>query len=217
LIKSAANETKIGLDLGCGDGESIRWIDKYCQISVGIDHSIFELRSAIAKIQENQNITLINGDAEILPFKHNSFHLVFCGSILHHLPDYNLALAEVYKCMCDGGVLVATEPCAYNPFAMIRRKYFPSDIHTPDERPFPPNELIEAFNKVFDKVVYRRNYIFSINAGIVEKILGKKVASVYLKCFLAIDKILLGIPIVKNLCWRISIIGFKSQSGSELK
>jgi hypothetical protein len=125
------------------------------------------------------------------------------------LPDYNLSLSELYKSLDNDGIVMATEPCAYNPFAIIRRRYFPSVFHTPDERPFPPNELIDAFRRNFDFVAYKRFFIISINAGIVEKMLGWKAASIYLKIAMIFDSVLLRIPLVRNLCWRISIIGIK--------
>ena len=44
------------------------------------------------------------------------------------------------------------EPGRYNPPAMIRRQFFPSDIHTPDEHPFDPSEFERILSKYFKTV-----------------------------------------------------------------
>jgi SAM-dependent methyltransferase len=202
----------VGIDIGCGNGETIPWVAGRSNFVIGLDHSITVLKHAKTKFDNPGDIPLINGDAELLPFKPDSIDYIFCGSILHHLPDHKSSLTSIYCCLREGGIVVATEPCAFNPFAVIRRRFFPSNIHTPDEHPFPPGKLIKDFKRIFDIVLYRRNYIFSINAGIIEKILGKKAAYIYLKCFMLFDSILLKIPLINSLCWRLSIIGIKKKN-----
>lgn len=206
---SQKSKARIGLELGCGAGDNLKWIARHSEYVIGLDHSIASLRKARPKIESDISTAIINGDAELLPIKTGKLGFIFCGAILHHLPDYARSLSELYKSLDNEGLVLATEPCAYNPFAVIRRKYFPSVFHTPDERPFPPNELIDAFKRNFDFVAYKRFFILSINSGIIEKFMGMKVARIYLKVAMIIDSVLLRIPVIRNLCWRISIIGIK--------
>jgi ubiquinone/menaquinone biosynthesis C-methylase UbiE len=46
------------------------------------------------------------GDARRLPFRDGSFGVVFCNSLLEHVPDWRLVLAELARVLAPGGVLV---------------------------------------------------------------------------------------------------------------
>jgi SAM-dependent methyltransferase len=199
----------LGLEIGCGGGGNLPWIERQCNFVIGLDHSIKAIENAKSKIGDDACLAIMIADAEMIPLKDNSVDLVFCGSILHHLPDYEKSISMLFNCLHENGAVVASEPCAYNPFAIIRRKFFPSIFHTPDERPFPPNEIIEVFRHNFDLVHYKRQFLFSINSSIIEQFLGKKSGAIYLKIAMVFDSILLKIPVIKELCWRIDIIGVK--------
>jgi ubiquinone/menaquinone biosynthesis C-methylase UbiE len=198
-----------GLEIGCGAGDYLPWLAKWCDFIIGLDHSIRAARVASSRFSNNSDFVILVGDGEIVPLRDRSVDLIYCGSILHHLPEYSKSLANLFASLNENGAVVVNEPCAYNPFAIIRRKFFPSLTHTPDERPFPPKEIIAEFKRDFDLVYYKRFFIFSINASVVEQFLGKRIANLYLKISMIFDGILLQIPIIKDLCWRISLIGLK--------
>lgn len=197
------------LDVGCGGGFNTEWLEHYSGMVIGIDHSRLRIKNAQKRLCDKKKLNFLLADGEAPPLKRSSMDVIFCAAILHHLPDYLSALESYKKFLCKEGMVLATEPCAYNPFAFIRRKFFPSETHTPDERPFPPGELIKAFRQIFDTVYYKRFYLFSVNSPLVEKILGRRAAVVFFRIFSRIDALLLKIPLIKELCWSICIVGYK--------
>ena len=69
-----------------------------------IDLSLTMLKFAQENIQENiknkgleDKITFLLADAKLLPFKDNSFDLVLCSNLLHHLDDPTLVLNEMNR------------------------------------------------------------------------------------------------------------------------
>jgi len=204
----------IALDVGCGTGVDVSWIKERSSLVVALDQSLNSLRAAAKRFKDDREILLVQGDAESLPLDYDSMDIIYCGSILHHLPRYENAIREFHYILKRDGAVLASEPCAYNPFAVIRRRFFPSIYHTADERPFPPKELISCFTRYFDCVYYRKCYFFAINASLVEKLLGKSVARLYLKVSLLVDSILMAIPVIGQFCWRIDIVAFKASSDS---
>jgi SAM-dependent methyltransferase len=204
-----SGELAIGLEIGCGGGPYLPWLGQHCDFVIGLDHSLKAIGDAKAKLSNNARFAIMIADAELIPMKVNAVDIIFCGSILHHLPAYEKSISKLFECLNYNGFVIASEPCAYNPFAIIRRKYFPSIFHTPDERPFPPNEIINVFKQSFDLVLYKRLFLFSINSSVVEQFLGKKSAALYLKIAMIIDNVLLSLPLIKELCWRIDLVGIK--------
>jgi ubiquinone/menaquinone biosynthesis C-methylase UbiE len=204
-----SGQERRALEIGCGGGFQMEWLARYADLTVGVDHSSKSIREAARKFEGNGKFAVLQADAEELPFRDSSVDFIYCGSILHHLPEYGKSLSKMYRSLKDGGIVIASEPCAYNPFAVIRRKFFPSIYHTADERPFPPHEIIAEFKKRFDEWHYKRFFVFSINSSLVERLLGEKTAMAFLRLSTTIDSVMVRIPLVKELCWRIDLVGIK--------
>jgi ubiquinone/menaquinone biosynthesis C-methylase UbiE len=67
-------------------------------------------RGAIAfvkKIENLSEIELFDGYGENLPFKDNSFDVVYVRQGLHHAQNLNTMLAEIYRVLKKGGVVLA--------------------------------------------------------------------------------------------------------------
>jgi ubiquinone/menaquinone biosynthesis C-methylase UbiE len=103
------------LDLCCGHGIIMAEIEK-SNYTVGLDISYNALNSA-KKL--NQNSNLINGDVMKLPFKDESFDVVYAA---HSLPGYEIILngnkqstlnewlKEIHRILKKEGVLLLTTP-----------------------------------------------------------------------------------------------------------
>jgi len=50
---------------------------------------------------------VIQADATALPFKDETFDCVYCFGVLHHIPDVETALAEIYRVLKSGGRVMA--------------------------------------------------------------------------------------------------------------
>lgn len=79
-------------------------------------------------------------DGNQIPFREKSIDLLVSVAALHHL-DTERALREWRRVLAPGGRLLVFEPNRLNPLAAIGRRLFPFETHTPDERPFTPEEL----------------------------------------------------------------------------
>ncbi len=102
------------LDLGAGQG----WASKYFAIrgcrTVAIDmfpdDRIGLGRGKAIMDQAGVYFERVIGDSEDLPFKDETFDIVFCNSSLHHAVDMGKAVKQVARVLKDGGRFLAIEP-----------------------------------------------------------------------------------------------------------
>ncbi|MFQ3619639.1 MAG: bifunctional 2-polyprenyl-6-hydroxyphenol methylase/3-demethylubiquinol 3-O-methyltransferase UbiG [Spirochaetales bacterium] len=92
------------LDIGCGGGFLTEEIAKYGLKPVGIDPSSPSLDQARKHAAELQlQIEYLEGVGESLPFRDNSFDIVFCCDVLEHVNDYEKVLDEVTRVLKPWG------------------------------------------------------------------------------------------------------------------
>ena len=106
------------LDLGCGEGRHV--ISAYVEAevhAVGVDLSLDDLRATDEKFQafaqaesDSHSFGLSAGSALELPFADDTFDKVICSEVLEHIPDYQIALAEIERVLKPGGLLCASVP-----------------------------------------------------------------------------------------------------------
>ena len=85
------------LDLGSGTGAAFEHLINYRTTAIDPDKRMLELNKFENKIQ---------GSAENLPFRDNSFDNVFCSFVWRNVSDTNKALDEVYRVLRPGGKFV---------------------------------------------------------------------------------------------------------------
>lgn len=92
------------LELGCGAGSDLLRFAKAGVSITGIDLSprSASLAKTRLRIYNCQGNVLI-ADVEQLPFKTDSFDLVYSWGVLHHTPDTEQAIREVYRVAKPGG------------------------------------------------------------------------------------------------------------------
>jgi SAM-dependent methyltransferase len=99
-IEKAAKLLKDGLtlDIGCRSG----YMNKYVKGQyIGLD---------ITEVHFKEKFTGIVADACHLPFRNNVFDNVICMELLEHLVFPNECLAEMYRVMKYGGILIVSVP-----------------------------------------------------------------------------------------------------------
>jgi ubiquinone/menaquinone biosynthesis C-methylase UbiE len=104
----------LALELGCGTGI---FLDQVAESGValrGIDLSIDLLAHAKRRIAGRDNVRVVCGNAERMPFPDREFDAVYGSSVLHHL-DLLPALREAYRVLKPGGRVVFAEPNILNP------------------------------------------------------------------------------------------------------
>lgn len=115
------NNLKSVLDVGCGTGLLVSYLDKKGYRSIGCDNSESAVRSA-RKI--NKKGTIISASATKLPFAKNSFDLVTAISLVEHLTKREtlLFIDEAKRILTTGGFIFIVTPNYASPFRIIQGK-----------------------------------------------------------------------------------------------
>lgn len=91
------------LEIGCGLGTDAVQFSTYGAFYTGIDLSPCSVELAESRFrQRNLKGSFIVSDAERLPFADETFDLVYSHGVLHHTPDTQLAVHEVYRVLKKG-------------------------------------------------------------------------------------------------------------------
>lgn len=100
------------VDLGCGNGRLIKFLDQYYLGQpyryVGIDNSTNLLQAAHQKFPKN---VFLPGDQLNIPLSENQADIIFNIAAFHHIPSKILrlkALAEMKKVLRHNGILIIT-------------------------------------------------------------------------------------------------------------
>lgn len=88
------------LDVGCGNGGYLSLLLEKGAFAVGSDLSRGMLSASSAP-------TLVNSDAQAIPFRDSAFDVVLAAHMLYHVPDKKAAVTEMRRVMADGGTCVA--------------------------------------------------------------------------------------------------------------
>ncbi|HEY0462288.1 MAG TPA: class I SAM-dependent methyltransferase [Pyrinomonadaceae bacterium] len=189
---------KTVLDYGCGAGENSVLIAAHgAEKVIGIDISpeLVELgqkRLALHGFGETAKLKV--GSAHALPIETESIDVVFGMAILHHL-DLQLASAEVFRVLKNGGRAIFLEPVRNSKFVRFVRNLIPyqSPDVSPFERPLTDAEL-EKFAERFSKY---RDRAFSIPFVNLINVLGLPESLLH-KAIRMDGKILKAAPFLKN-------------------
>lgn len=107
------------LDVGCGCGlEAVALAGKYDTV-FALNPAMDEMTVATKAVQESgkqRKVKLFAAFAENLPFPDKTFNLIYCCDVIEHVIDYTKVLAECYRVLLPGGVLVFTSPNRFNLF-----------------------------------------------------------------------------------------------------
>ena len=113
LKQLSTSQTDDVLEIGCGQGAGARIIyDLFSpQEYVGIDLDPRMIRRAKKRAGALPNASFLQGDVANLEFPDSCFDLVVDFGILHHVPDWRNALAEVHRTLrLDGEFLFEDLP-----------------------------------------------------------------------------------------------------------
>jgi ubiquinone/menaquinone biosynthesis C-methylase UbiE len=98
------------LEIGCGTGLILERAHRIAREAWGVDLSEGMIEQCVRKGLRAQ---LANATA--LPFRDNSFDLVYSFKVLGHVPDVTQALKEMTRVLCPGGHAVVEfyNPCSF--------------------------------------------------------------------------------------------------------
>jgi SAM-dependent methyltransferase len=103
----AAARPLTALDIGCGDGMHLAWLHGYAAELYGSDYNVTRLLRAR---DLNQARCVFMADITNYPARDDFFDVIFFNHVLEHIHDDVAALAEVYRILKPGGLLVLGTP-----------------------------------------------------------------------------------------------------------
>lgn len=100
---------KVVLDVGCGSGAKADIFSRSARKIYGIDINRGDIENAKKKYQAN-NLFFKKGDAARIPFKDNTFDLVYGHWLIEHLEEPAKFINEAYRVLKPDGILVLWVP-----------------------------------------------------------------------------------------------------------
>ncbi len=117
LQEFEVNKNLALLDLGCGDGVTEIFFEKYFPLFEikGIDVSAKSIEEAKKKQLNNTSFQLYDG--HIIPYESESVAIVFVAGVLHHIneKDHQKVVNEIFRVLKPGGRLYLFEHNPLNP------------------------------------------------------------------------------------------------------
>ena len=98
------------LDVGCGTGFGTEGLLDHTEHVHGLDQSVHQIEKAWQKLGKYGPVRFYRGDAERLPFKDNTFDLVWSSGSIEYWPDPVTALAECRRITKPGGQVLIVGP-----------------------------------------------------------------------------------------------------------
>jgi SAM-dependent methyltransferase len=104
------------LELGPGPGAATDWLRHRVKHLTAVESDAEAARELAARYQGG-NVEVVGGDGTELGYPDESFDSVGCFTMLHHVPTpalQNKLLAEAFRVLRPGGVLIASDSLASN-------------------------------------------------------------------------------------------------------
>ena len=139
------------LDLGCGTGEMLKLILQKDPLKelYGID--ISEEMLAVAKSKLPEQVQLLLGDSELLPFSDGSFDVVYCNDSFHHYPSPQNVLREVHRVMKPGGTFLMGD--CWQPYVgRVIMNFYMRHSKEGDVKIYSKAELVSMLSAYFHNV-----------------------------------------------------------------
>jgi ubiquinone/menaquinone biosynthesis C-methylase UbiE len=120
------------LEVGCGTGIFLEHLQGSCLSLHGLDYANSMLKLAQHNLSD-PSITLVHGDAQVLPYASNSFDVVYSFKVLAHLPHLDWALNEIRRVLCPDGVAVLEFYNRHSIRYLLHRGGYFHQWHSPTE------------------------------------------------------------------------------------
>jgi SAM-dependent methyltransferase len=103
------------LDFGAGSCFVSELLNRFGYLTVALDIdfdllAIGQERLTMDSRCDREHSRFVAGDGMRLPFRDASFDGIICMNALHHMPDYQATLAEMFRVLKPGGRAVFSEP-----------------------------------------------------------------------------------------------------------
>lgn len=198
------------LDYCCGSSPLFPHIRKHFpEVKyTGIDISRKMLETARKRYGEHNGFTVLQRDAEDLQLS-GCFDWVIARWALHHLPDALRGLMEISSVLCEGGVLILSEPAANGLFRSIRwMMYKLNSQFTGGHHSYSVSELKILLESAGFEILDTQRL------GLVAYIFGfpdilpfyKLIPSRFIHILIRLDEILERLPLLNRLTWSVIML-----------
>jgi len=135
------------LEVACGRGGFVLSLARAGAFAYGVDFSFVAVQIAKRKTAEQGRtsaVSLVQGDAQSLPFPDGSFDVVVSCETIEHLPSPLRAVREFYRVTRAGGNLFLTTPNYLN-FMGLYELY--AKFRHPGRKPDQPFDQLQVFTQ----------------------------------------------------------------------
>jgi ubiquinone/menaquinone biosynthesis C-methylase UbiE len=166
------------LEIGCGIGTDLREFARRGMQVTGLDLTENAINYTMQHLKAfGLQGKLLVSDAEKLPFKNNTFDVVYSFGVLHHTPDTQKAIDEVHRVLRKSGkaVIMLYHRRSLN-YAAHRILDIPFDgsrkDRCPVERAYTTKEIRQMFSE-FNLVNIKVDYLFGTGWKFANKLMPK--------------------------------------------
>lgn len=168
LLKHVTKNSRV-LEVGCGDGRSIKDILDITTNIIGIDHEEKAVSDGKNNFKDYKSIKILKAKAENLPFKDKDFDFVICMTTFANFADSKQrVLSEMKRVLQDDGFIIISvfSEDAFEERIKMYKKLnapikeikgttviFDEEIGDNISEQFSKEQLIDIFNKANLKVV----------------------------------------------------------------
>ena len=148
------DQESIVLDVGCGTANNTILFAEVTSAKVaGLDISFGMLEKAH---QKTEKTPLVQSPADSLPFAKDTCHFVFMTEVLHHLPDIDSALQEIFRVLEPKGLLCIVTQSHKQIDGRMTSRFFPASAEVDKLRYSDIDVIEEVMLQVgFSKVIPR--------------------------------------------------------------
>jgi SAM-dependent methyltransferase len=150
VSKSALKKNSRLLDYGCGPGDMLLIAKEFGIDAYGIDN--FQRSVDFAR---NRGLDVTLGDSSNMPYQEKFFDLIFCQSVIEHVPDTIKLVKDLTNYLKPGGTLILSSP---TPGA----HFWDDPTHI---RPFTPKSFYTLAD-ICELEVFEVSYVFAFLLGV---------------------------------------------------
>ncbi len=193
------------LDYCCGSGELSIKVAGYGGYVVGIDianESIATCKQRAEELDIEGKTAFYVMDAEQMEFEDNSFDIIICSGVLHHL-DVNKAFPELSRVLRPDGKIICGEALGYNPLINWYRRRTPQMRTEWEVDHILTMEEVNIARKHFSKVEINFFHLATIAAVPFRKL---SIFNGILNILEKVDDFILRIPGIQKQAWQMIFI-----------
>lgn len=196
---------KTVLDYCCGLGETSVRLARYGAVVHGIDISPESITTARTRLLEaglGNRATFEVMDAEHTSFADNTFDVIVCFGVLHHL-DVNKAFPELCRILKPSGQIIAAEALGYNPAIAAYRQLTPKLRTEWEKDHILTKKEIAIARQSFGSIDITYFHLFSIFAAPFRntRMFGPLLAAMNL-----LDSWILRMPGIRLMAWQMIFV-----------